>query len=129
MKKSLPQILASLRYLPQRTPEMAWTGEGADAFAEVAPCRDGAIYVGHYSGHSEWEQHPAGDEVVMVLSGSTTVVLWTGTAEERVTLGPQELLVVPQGQWHRFEGSSNLQVLTITPQPTNHRRTPPEARP
>ena len=65
----------------------------------------------------------------MVLSVSTTVVLWTGTAEERVTLRPQALLVVPQGQWHRFEGSSNLQVLTITPQPTNHRRMPPEAQP
>jgi mannose-6-phosphate isomerase-like protein (cupin superfamily) len=121
MKKSLPQVLSSLTYLPDRKPEMAFTGGAEEAFAEVAPFRDGAVYVGHYSGNSEWERHAAGDELVMVLEGSTTVVLRVHSVDERVPLGQQELVVVPAGVWHRFEDSQNLKVLTVTPQPTEHR--------
>jgi mannose-6-phosphate isomerase-like protein (cupin superfamily) len=121
MKKSLPQILSTLTYLPDRKPEMAFTGGAEAAFAEVAPFRDGAVYVGHYSGNSEWERHAAGDELVMVLEGSTTVVLRIDSTDERVPLGQQELVVVPAGVWHRFENSQNLKVLTVTPQPTDHR--------
>ena len=121
MKKSLPQILSTLTYLPDRKPEMAFTGGAEAAFAEVAPIRDGAIFVGHYSGNSEWERHAAGDEFVMVLEGSTTVVLRIDSRDERASLVQQELVVVPAGVWHRFENSQNLKVLTVTPQPTEHR--------
>jgi mannose-6-phosphate isomerase-like protein (cupin superfamily) len=127
MKKSLAQIISTLTFLPNRTPAMAFTGEGNDAFAEVAPYRDGAIYVGHYSGDSEWEQHPAGDELVMALSGSTTVVLSKNGVEEKVVLKDGDLVVVPQGVWHRFENSQKLQVFTVTPQPTHHSVSQPDA--
>jgi len=120
MKKSLSQILSTLTYLEERKPQMAFTGGAEAAFAEVAPIRDGAIYVGHYSGSSEWERHAAGDELVMVLEGTTTVILRKEATEERITLVAQELLVVPAGAWHRFENSKNLKVLTVTPQPTEH---------
>jgi mannose-6-phosphate isomerase-like protein (cupin superfamily) len=127
MKKSLHPLISSLIFLPNRTPAMAFTGEGDKAFAEVAPFRDGAIYVGHYSGSSEWERHPDGDELVMVLSGTTTVVLLKNGAQERVALQEQELVVVPQGVWHRFDGSEQLQVLTITPHRTDHSLERPDA--
>ena len=99
---------------------MAFTGGAEAAFAEVEPFRDGAIYVGHYSGDSEWERHSAGDELVMVLEGSTTLVLRRDTADESVTLVAHELAVVPAGVWHCFRNSSNLKILTVTPQPTEH---------
>lgn len=76
-----------------------------------------------YSGNSEWERHVAGDELVMVLEGRTTVVLRVHSVDERAPLGQQELVVVPAGVWHRFEDSQNLKVLTVTPQPTEHRLT------
>ncbi|WP_425258495.1 cupin domain-containing protein [Rubrivivax sp. RP6-9] len=123
MKQSLAQIIASLKYLPNRRPEMVLTGGAEEAFAEVAPTRDGAVYVGHYSGESEWERHSAGDELVLVLEGETTVVLKVGQSEEQVTLREKELVVVPAGVWHRFVSSKNLKVLTVTPQPTEHRIT------
>ncbi len=106
---------------------MALTGEGSTAFAEVTPYRDGAVYVGHYSGSSEWEQHPEGDEIVMALSGTTTVVLIQHGTEERVALNEGDLIVVPQGVWHRFDNSERLKVFTITPQPTRHSIEPPDA--
>lgn len=108
---------------------MAFTGEGGAAFVEVSQFRDGAIYVGHYSGNSEWERHPAGDELVMLLSGTTTVVLLKNGTEEKVPMREKELVVVAQGLWHRFEGSQQLQVLTITPQLTEHSLERPNAQP
>jgi mannose-6-phosphate isomerase-like protein (cupin superfamily) len=127
MKKSLTQLLAGLKYLPNRSPGMAFVGDASEAFAEVAPYRDGAAYVGYYSGSSEWERHPNGDEIVLALEGTTTVVLLKNSEEERVFLTEKELVVVPAGVWHRFEGSERLKVLTITPQPTDFRLDAPDA--
>jgi mannose-6-phosphate isomerase-like protein (cupin superfamily) len=121
MKKSLTHALSLVKHLPDRTPEMAFGDMPGDAFAEVAPYRDGAVYVSYYSGSSEWERHPNGDEVVMVLDGTTTVILLKDAGEERHVLTANELVVVPQGMWHRFENSDRLKVMTITPQPTEHR--------
>lgn len=127
MKKSLHPLIASITFLPNRTPAMGFTGEGDKAFAEVSPFRDGSIYVGHYSGSSEWERHPDGDELVMVLSGTTTVAILKNGMEEKVPLQEMELVVVPQGLWHRFERSEQLQVLTITPRRTDHSLERPDA--
>jgi len=121
MKKSLTQVLSGLKHLPNRSPETAFGQDASDAFAEVAPYRDGAVYVSFYSGSSEWERHPNGDEVVMVLDGTTTVVLLVNAKEERFFLVAHELIVIPVGIWHRFEASDRLKVMTITPQPTEHR--------
>jgi mannose-6-phosphate isomerase-like protein (cupin superfamily) len=129
MKKSIFQILAGLKYLPNRTPEMAFDGSASEAFAEVAPYRDGGVYVGYYSGNSEWERHPNGEEIVLALEGTTTVVLLKHSVEERVSLSEKDLVVVPAGVWHRFEGSERLKVLTVTPQPTDHRLETPDSSP
>ncbi|WP_035373728.1 cupin domain-containing protein [Pseudoduganella violaceinigra] len=119
-KKSLADILGRLAYLPNRTPGMAFDGVADLAFAEVAPYRDGAISVGYYSGSSEWERHPGGDEIVMALEGSTTVIVLVEGEQRRIALGTGELLVVPQNHWHRFENSDHLKILGVTPQPSDH---------
>lgn len=119
-KKSLARILQRLAYLPDRTPEMAFTGGTELAFAEVAPYRNGAIFVGYYSGDSEWERHTGGDEIVACIEGRTTVVLLMNGPCHRIDLNFGELLVVPQGCWHRFEKSVQLKVLSVTPEPTDH---------
>ncbi len=124
MKKSINQILSTLTYLADRKPEMAFTGGAEEAFAEVSPIRDGAIYLGHYSGNSEWERHAAGDELVLVLEGTTTVVLRKEANEEHINLAAQELMVVPAGVWHCFRNSQHLKVLTVTPQPTEYSLAP-----
>lgn len=125
-KVSLDARIAGLQYLAARTPGMAFTGGAEKAFAAVAAYRDGAVYVGHYSGSSEWERHPRGDEIVMALAGQTSVVLLQHGAEQRIRLAANELLVVPRNTWHRFEGSSDLKVLSVTPSPTDHSLELPE---
>jgi len=120
-KISLTQSFARLEFLANRTPEMSIKGGAEKAFLELGEYRDGAVYVGFYSGNSEWEKHPNGDEIVMVLAGSTTLVLRDDGRDKRTSLGPEELVVVPVNTWHRFEESRNLKVMTVTPQPTDHR--------
>ena len=127
MKKSIGDEIANLTYLPNRTPEMGHSGRMEAAFAKLSRYRDGAIWVGYYSGTSDWERHPKGDEIVMVLEGATTVVLLIEDEEERVNLGAGELVVVPANTWHMFEDSERLKVMSVTPEPTDNRLERPQS--
>jgi mannose-6-phosphate isomerase-like protein (cupin superfamily) len=49
----------------------------------------------------QYEMHPAGDEVVVLLSGAVTFVLEEAAGERRVALKPHQACVVPRGVWHR----------------------------
>src|SRR5688500_12409459 len=126
-KKSLTDLLSTVKYLPNRTPQSGFTGEASAAFAAVSSYRDGSIYVGHYSGSSEWERHESGDEIVLVLEGTTTVVLLSAGAEQHLQMAAGELVVVPKGMWHRFESSQSLKVMSVTPAPTDHALERPDA--
>lgn len=114
---SLDEEFSKLTYLPDRTPEHSDEG----AFARLAEYRDGGVFIVHYAGRSEWERHPVGDEVVMVVDGSTTMSMVVDGEDVTHTLGAGELVVVPQGVWHRFDTPDGVKVMTITPQPTDHR--------
>ncbi len=50
-----------------------------------------------------WERHPAGDEVLLLLSGAVTVVLEDNKGDERVELTAGQAFTVPRGRWHRIE--------------------------
>jgi mannose-6-phosphate isomerase-like protein (cupin superfamily) len=47
-----------------------------------------------------WEMHPAGDEVVCLLSGAIDVVLDEERGERVVELTPGSTCIVPRGVWH-----------------------------
>ena len=110
--------VADLEFLSDRTPgrgngDVAWV-------ATLSSYRNGGIYVVHWAGQSEWERHIA-DEVVMVLEGSTTMTLLIDGIEHERTLGPMEMIVVPEHTWHRFVTPDAVKVMSISPQPTEHR--------
>ena len=48
-----------------------------------------------------WEMHPAGDEVVCLLSGAIDVVLDETAGERVVALEAGQTCIVPRGVWHR----------------------------
>ncbi|MHB1139157.1 MAG: cupin domain-containing protein [Microthrixaceae bacterium] len=116
---SVSDALAGLRFLADRTPTTT-DAEAVDAFAVVTGYRDGGVFVGHWAGSSEWERHPVDDELVMVLEGSTTIHLLDDGDEHSTELGPDDLVVVPRGVWHRFETPVGVKLLSVTPQPTEH---------
>ncbi len=47
-----------------------------------------------------WEMHPAGDEVVCLLSGAIDVVLEEERGEQVVALKAGHTCIVPKGVWH-----------------------------
>jgi mannose-6-phosphate isomerase-like protein (cupin superfamily) len=62
-----------------------------------------------------WEQHPLGEEVVILLSGAVTFVLEQDGGTREVELGAQGAFVlVPRGTWHTAKVKSPSQLLFIT---------------
>jgi mannose-6-phosphate isomerase-like protein (cupin superfamily) len=48
-----------------------------------------------------WEMHPAGDEIVYLLSGSADLILDDGKKQRTVELRGRSGCIVPRGVWHR----------------------------
>jgi mannose-6-phosphate isomerase-like protein (cupin superfamily) len=64
---------------------------------------------------TNWEMHPAGDEVVVCTAGEITLIQEApGGAERRVTLQAGEYAVNPPGVWHTADVSSPASALFIT---------------
>jgi len=64
---------------------------------------------------TEWEMHPAGEEVVICTAGAITLVqefAEGGTAT--VTLGPGDYAVNPRGCWHTADVSGSATCIFIT---------------
>jgi len=117
---SMDTAIAALTFLADRTPTTT-AEESSGAFTRLSDYRDGGIFVGHWAGKSEWERHSAGDEIVLVVDGGTTITFLARDGEQSSRLGAGDVVVVPQGTWHRFETPHGVKVLSVTPQPTDHR--------
>ena len=110
--------IGHLDFLPDRTPTTLDTQ--VDWAAQLSDYRDGGIFAVHYAGKSDWERHRMGDEIVMVIEGLTTMTMVVDGQDHQHTLGPMQMIVVPQGTWHRFDTPVGVKVMTVTPQPTDH---------
>lgn len=63
-----------------------------------------------------WEIHPFGDEVVILLSGKTTLLLQLQSGEIAIELSEQgQYAIVPKGVWHTAKTPLNAKLLFITP--------------
>lgn len=69
-----------------------------------------------------WECHPAGEEIVIAISGRATLVQEIDGAERRIELGPGDAALNPAGVWHTADVHEPLTAIYITPCPgTDHR--------
>jgi mannose-6-phosphate isomerase-like protein (cupin superfamily) len=73
---------------------------------------------------STWERHPAGEELVMLLSGAATVVLEEPGQERAVLLSePGAYVLVPRNVWHTARTNVATTLLFLTPGAgTEHRQ-------
>jgi quercetin dioxygenase-like cupin family protein len=96
-----------------------WDGRVLASYA-AAVAEDGAegrmvmVFEGSRSWDS-WERHPAGDEVVVCLSGRMTLIQEVDGEHEQVVLGPCEAMINPGGVWHTVDVHEPVRFLTITP--------------
>lgn len=71
---------------------------------------------------SNWEAHPAGDELVLVVRGKAEFFQELDGREHRVILGENQALINPPGVWHTANVVEPFLALFITPGPgTIHR--------
>ncbi|MCA8916687.1 MAG: cupin domain-containing protein [Planctomycetes bacterium] len=69
-----------------------------------------------------WENHPAGDEVLVVLEGAMTLILEEGSEERLIELTAGKTAIVPRGVWHTAKVAMPTTLLAITPgQGSGHR--------
>jgi mannose-6-phosphate isomerase-like protein (cupin superfamily) len=96
-----------------------WDAQVLEAYA-ASVTEDGVegrmvmVFEGRRSWES-WERHPAGDEVVICLSGRMTVIRELDGEPEPVGLGPCEAMVNPAGVWHTADVHEPVRFMTITP--------------
>lgn len=62
-----------------------------------------------------WERHPAGEEVVLLISGRVDVLQQVDGAERVVELRPGEAMVNPTNVWHTARVHEPGSALFITP--------------
>lgn len=63
---------------------------------------------------AHWERHPAGDEVLLLLSGAVTVVLEDSTGDQRYEISAGQAFTVPRGCWHRIEVREAGELVFVT---------------
>ena len=61
-----------------------------------------------------WERHPAGDEIVCLLSGRASVVLEGASAAVELR-DAGAFIIVPKGTWHTAKTSVPTTMLFVTP--------------
>jgi mannose-6-phosphate isomerase-like protein (cupin superfamily) len=64
---------------------------------------------------SSWERHPAGEELVVLLSGRVDLVQEIDGAEHLVELRPGQAMINPAGVWHRSVVHEPGDALFVTP--------------
>lgn len=71
---------------------------------------------------TNWEMHPAGDELLFMFEGEATFLLELPEGVREVELVAGGLLIVPRGVWHTAKVRAPSRLLAITSgQGTQHR--------
>ena len=71
---------------------------------------------------TSWERHPAGDELVVALSGRQTLIQEVDGEQYRIELQAGQAVINPHGVWHTADIHEPGSALFITPgRGTEHR--------
>jgi quercetin dioxygenase-like cupin family protein len=75
--------------------------------------------VGAFVGRPPWERHNDGEELLLVLSGTTSLTILQESGPETRVLGTGALAVVPRGRWHNNDAPEGVTLLYMTPSEGN----------
>ena len=108
--------------VPLEVDQSFWEKLTTGGFSHLGPGR----LVSTYDFNADWvnwEQHPAGEEVVLLVSGAMEFILETNDGERNIALTqPGQFLLVPRGTWHTANVAESAKALFITPgEGTSHR--------
>jgi mannose-6-phosphate isomerase-like protein (cupin superfamily) len=101
--------------LPMPVSETFWQELGSGAYPQLEQGRLMSAYT-FSEPWAVWERHPAGEELVMLLSGAATLVLEEAHGEREVMLDTVGAYVlVPAGVWHTARTTVPATMLFLTP--------------
>jgi quercetin dioxygenase-like cupin family protein len=107
-------------------PDFEWTAEYLEAYGRrfAADGDEGRLVLINRQAEtwSQWERHPAGEEVVVLLSGRVDLLQELDGEVRRVELRPGQAVVNPANVWHTADVHEPGDGLFITPgRGTEHR--------
>lgn len=62
----------------------------------------------------DWKKHPAGDEIIYLLSGSMDVVIHADTKPTTIQLRTNGVITIPRGVWYTIKVYNPCHVLNIS---------------
>jgi mannose-6-phosphate isomerase-like protein (cupin superfamily) len=74
---------------------------------------DQDVKMAKIEGEFIWHTHPESDELFLVVSGELTLQLRETTGQREVTLGPQDVFVVPRGIEHCPKTPAGVETVII----------------
>lgn len=100
-------------------PGFGWSAEALAAY-EARFASDGdegrlLVTFRHESDWTVWERHPAGDEIVICISGRGDLVQEVDGQERRVGLSPGSVAINAAGVWHTMDVAEAGDAIFITP--------------
>jgi mannose-6-phosphate isomerase-like protein (cupin superfamily) len=100
-------------------PDFTWTAEHVEAYRSrfEADGTEGRLVcaIAQDATWDGWERHPAGEEVVFLISGRLDVVQEIDGGERVVELRPGDAMVNPANVWHTARVHEPGRALFITP--------------
>lgn len=100
-------------------PDFEWTTEFLERY-EADHATDGdegrlVMITSSDATWTSWERHPAGDELVCLISGRITLVQEIDGSKRYIELSPGEAAINPRGVWHSADVHEASRVLFVTP--------------
>ena len=107
-------------------PDFEWSAEHVEAYRRrfASDGKEGRLVcvIAQDATWDGWERHPAGEEVVVLLSGRVDIVQELDGTDHVVELRPGEAMVNPANVWHTARVHEPGSALFITPgDGTEHR--------
>ncbi|HVT42003.1 MAG TPA: cupin domain-containing protein [Acidimicrobiales bacterium] len=100
-------------------PDFSWAPESMTAYRERYAAEGGegrlVCLLAQDATWNTWERHPAGEEVVVLLSGRVDLVQEIDDAERVIPLRPGQAVVNPPNVWHTARVHEPGTALFITP--------------
>ena len=109
--------LAKLTMFRGRTPQSTMADRKGSS-ARLAACRDGGLSITKFAGKGHWEAHLAGDELIYILDGTTTLDSLGDDGPRSFELRAGMIAVNRQGAWHRFRSLEGVALMAVTPSPS-----------
>ena len=100
-------------------PDFEFTPEHLERYDEMSAPDGGEgrlVSFGRHEGDwTSWERHPAGEEVVLVITGRVVLHQEIDDEVRQTELGPGQFVVNPPGVWHTADVVEPGDALFITP--------------